>query len=81
MLDLGAMAAAILLDDEARKVVLDMDQSFGQLREPLLKVMSFLRSQGLQFNAPFQVPTLMDLTKSKTSTIGQGAFESPSVFR
>ena len=46
--DLGAMVAAILLDDESRAVVLDADQSHGHLREPLVKVLSFFRSMGLQ---------------------------------
>lgn len=41
--DLGAMSAAILLDDESRSSVLDADQSHGHLREPLIKVLSFFR--------------------------------------
>lgn len=80
--DLGAMAASILLDDESRQVVLDKDQSHGQLREPLIKVLSFFRSQGLQYKSPLMVPTLIDYVQgnNQRSTIGQGAFESPSVF-
>jgi hypothetical protein len=38
--DLGAVAAAILLDREARDEILDSDPTYGQLREPLLKVCS-----------------------------------------
>ena len=41
--DLGAMVAAILLDEESRSVVLDADQISGHLREPLIKVLSFFR--------------------------------------
>ena len=46
--DLGAMLATILLDNESRAVVLDADQTHGHLREPLIKVLSFFRSMGLQ---------------------------------
>ena len=41
--DLGAMVAAILLDEESRAAVLDTDQSHGALREPLIKVLAFFR--------------------------------------
>ena len=36
--DLGATAAAIVLDREARSATLDVDPAAGKLREPLLKV-------------------------------------------
>jgi hypothetical protein len=74
--DLGALVAAILLDDESRQVVLDADPIFGQLREPLVKVIAFFRSMGLQYNLPLHMPTLLDTE----SLIGQGSYESPSVF-
>ena len=74
--DLGAMLAAILLDDESRQVVLDEDSTHGHLREPLIKVLSFFRSMGLSYDMPFRIPTLMGLEGS----IGQGSFENPSVF-
>ena len=74
--DLGAMIAAILLDDESRQVVLDADQTHGHLREPLIKVLSFFKSMGLQYASPLNIPTLM----STFETIGQGSFEHPSVF-
>ncbi len=69
--DLGAMVAAILLDDESRSVVLDTDQSHGALREPLIKVISFFKSMGLQYESPLHIPTLMDMEEK----IGQGSFE------
>lgn len=72
--DLGAMAAAILLDDEARQVALDSDQAHGHLREPLIKVMSFFRSMGLSYKLPLQMGTMADTE----DVFGQGAFESPS---
>lgn len=74
--DLGALVAAILLDSETREVVLDADPATGQVREPLVKVISFFRAQKLAFKAPLHMPTLMSLE----SRIGQGSFESPSVF-
>ena len=74
--DLGALVAAILLDDETRKVVLDADQSHGHIREPLVKVMHFFRSMGISFAQPLRMETLMGLE----GRIGQGSFESPSVF-
>ena len=36
--DMAATVAAILLEPEARSVMLDYDPTFGRLREPLLKV-------------------------------------------
>mmetsp|Transcript_598 Transcript_598/g.1174 ORF Transcript_598/g.1174 Transcript_598/m.1174 type:complete len:1161 (+) Transcript_598:1495-4977(+) len=74
--DLGAMVAAIILDDESRSPVLDADQSHGHLREPLIKVLSFFRSLGLHYETPFNVPTLMGMEEN----IGQGSFDNPSVF-
>lgn len=74
--DLGALVAAILLDSETREVVLDADPATGHIREPLIKVISFFRSQGVNFKAPLHMPTLASLE----SKIGQGSFESPSVF-
>ena len=38
--DLAATVAAILLEPEARSVMLDYDPTFGRLREPLLKVLA-----------------------------------------
>ena len=74
--DLGALAAAILLDDETRQIVLDADPSHGHLREPLVKVISFFRGMGVEFKNPLHVPTLLDTE----DVIGQGSYESPSVF-
>ena len=74
--DLGALVAAILLDDESRQVVLDADPVSGHLREPLVKVIAFFRSMGLEFKLPLHMPTLL----STNSMIGQGSYESPSVF-
>lgn len=42
--DLSATIAAILLDREARSDVIEGDPSHGKLREPILKIMSLMRS-------------------------------------
>jgi uncharacterized protein (DUF1800 family) len=72
--DLAALVAAILLDDETRKAVLDADPSHGHVREPLIKVLSFFRGMRVRFASPLHIPTLL----SSESKIGQGSFESPS---
>ena len=41
--DLGATFAAILLDQEALSLTLQADPSSGRMREPLLKIMHFIR--------------------------------------
>ena len=43
--DIGAAVAAVLLDPAAREVVLDLDPTHGQYREPLLKARAHLRVQ------------------------------------
>jgi len=75
--DLGAMVAALLLDDESRQVVLDADQSHGQLREPLLKVFGLLRAMKAGKWAPLSVPLLYHRIVDQ---IGQSPYLSPSVF-
>lgn len=42
--DLAAMTAAMLLDREARSVVLDADPAHGSLLEPFLKVIRLMKS-------------------------------------
>ena len=42
--DLAAMTAAMLLDREARSVVLDADPAQGSLLEPILKVIRMMKS-------------------------------------
>ena len=74
--DLGALVTALLLDDESRASILDSDPSHGNIREPLVKLLSFFRSQGISFNMPLRIPSLL----STEDELGQGSFESPSVF-
>jgi len=73
--DMGAVAAAVFLDPEARSTTLTVDKTYGRAREPLLKVMHFLRSMELGAEEERQVH-LPELRKK----IGQEAHYSPSVF-
>merc|ERR1719223_1901943 len=69
-----ATVAAIMLDREARNVLLDADPSHGSLREPLLKYMSLMRSMNYATDQP--VIRLDGLS----SRLRQAAHCFPSVF-
>ena len=73
--DMEAVVAAIFLDPEARSTALAVDRTYGRAREPLLKVMHFLRSMELGADEERQIH-LPELR----SKIGQEAHYSPSVF-
>lgn len=73
--DMAAMTAAIMLDPEARASILDSDNAHGQMREPVLKVMHMLRSLEYKSKSEMEI-NLFKLGES----IGQFAFQSPSVF-
>lgn len=75
--DMGAVFKAILLDAEARSPNLASD-SYGKVREPLLRLSSLLRA----FNAKSTSGRFMgiDDTDSTVSRLGQTAMRSPSVF-
>lgn len=72
-----ALVAAIILDPEARSVVLDADPTAGSLVEPLLKITRFMRAMEFQTsdNSGERV-RLRDLM----GKIGQESHSSPSVF-
>ncbi len=73
--DLSATIAAILLDRESRNVVLDSDSSSGGIREPIIKVISIMRSLNyIQTSANFI--SLHNLQPF----VGQGPHDMPSVF-
>ena len=72
--DLAATFAAIYLDSATRNVLLDADIASGSLREPILKVMSFMRSMDFVSRTPV---TRMDRLENG---IGQMAHEFASVF-
>ena len=73
--DLAATVAAILLDREARSATLDADPTHGQLREPIVKVIHFMRA--LEFSSrdgrEVELHALLD-------AIGQEVYNSPTVF-
>ena len=74
---LKATVAAIVLDRELRSEVLDADPSAGSLREPLVRLVHFMRSMGFKpetSNAGKLV--LLDLEEE----IGEMAYGHPSVF-
>ena len=72
--DLEATIAAVLLDREARSLVLDKDPAHGSLREPILKVISFMRATNFTSTVPLVELNSMELK------IGQMAYEQDSVF-
>ena len=74
--DLGALVAAILLEPETSSVSLTSDPTYGQLREPLVKVVGFLRGMDYNHDSPLTFPLL----ESLQDKIGQGPYGQPSVF-
>ena len=74
--DLGAMVAAILLDAEARSLVLTADPTHGGLREPLLKLLHVMRAMEYVSRAHAEV----QLSTNLINLIGQQPYRSPSVF-
>ena len=72
--DLAAMCSAILLDPEHRSAVLDHDPFYGSLREPIVKVIAFMRAMEFDSTAPL---IELDLMNEK---VGQAPYEQPSVF-
>ena len=73
--DLAATVAAVLLDREARATVLDHDRAHGRMREPLLKVLHFMRSMEFESRNGREV----ELNQMQ-DVIGQSSYESPTVF-
>lgn len=75
--NLGAMVAALLLDDECRDVVLDADPTHGSLQEPLLKLIRVMKS------LEFELKPDRDFVKMAGNLyelIGQAPHELPDVF-
>mmetsp|Transcript_6781 Transcript_6781/g.9027 ORF Transcript_6781/g.9027 Transcript_6781/m.9027 type:complete len:2086 (+) Transcript_6781:84-6341(+) len=73
---LKATVASVVLDREARSVVLDADPSQGSLREPLLKIISVMRNMEFQREDDSKQVLLWRLE----DRIGQMAHEFASVF-
>jgi hypothetical protein len=73
--DLAATIAAVLLDREARATELDLDPAHGKLREPLLKIIQFMRAMEVQPRGRHVV----ELGWLEDS-IGMNAHQAPNVF-
>ena len=76
--DLGAAIAAVVLDREARSVLLDHDPTHGAIREPILKLLGLMRSlefvpSGGEANREVELNDVED-------DIGQQAYTMPTVF-
>ncbi|MBC7956043.1 MAG: DUF1800 family protein, partial [Cytophagales bacterium] len=75
--DMKAVFRAILLDSEARTAN-DASNSYGKLREPLLRLSHFLRAfKARSTSGEFSG---LDNTDNTTNNLGQTALRSPSVF-
>mmetsp|Transcript_1494 Transcript_1494/g.3130 ORF Transcript_1494/g.3130 Transcript_1494/m.3130 type:complete len:1117 (-) Transcript_1494:133-3483(-) len=74
--NLGAMTAAVILDEEARTVALDADFTSGALLEPMLKLVAFMRA--MEFKADEMSPEVA-LVGLHTK-IGQAPHSSDTVF-
>jgi len=75
--DLSAAIAAVLLEPDALSVVLDADPFHGSVREPLMKVISFLRSMEVELSPNRKA---FKLSTPFVRNIGQMAHSFPSVF-
>ena len=73
---MASTAAAIMLHSETRSAVLDMDPAEGSIREPLIKVIGFMRSMEYTHETPLQ-----EIMFSKLyDRIGQMAHDTRSIF-
>lgn len=73
--DLGAAVAAVLLDREARSLIVAADPTHGQLRAPILRLLHFLRAMEL-WPRGGRYPDTYGLQ----GKIGQEIYSSPGVF-
>lgn len=74
--DMEATIAAVLLDPEARSVVLGVDPFIGRVHEPLLRVIALMRSMELQQDEGHPITRLNDMDVK----IGMMAHSFPTVF-
>ena len=75
--DLKAVWTAILLDDEARAAPTAASNSFGKLREPMLRFIQWGRSFGI--NSAQNSWKMFD-TSGASDKLGQSPLRAPSVF-
>ncbi len=74
--NLAAVAAAILLDPEARSGAFLVDPSRGKLREPLIRFLQYCRALSVSSSQNNKVLYITDLQ----DFLGQFPFRSPTVF-
>lgn len=74
--DMGAVIRAILTDAEARDMSAPTSQTFGKLREPVIRTANWLRS----FGATSQTGNWLITSTSANTSLGQSPLNSPSVF-
>ena len=77
--DLGATIAAILLNSEAKDMVLDLDPTHGSLLEPILKLYKLMRSMEIKANDSKRLVEF-SYYDGLTERIGQEAYDMQSVF-
>jgi hypothetical protein len=75
--DLKALVKAVLLDPEARTPSVAAADSFGKLREPVLRATAFLRAFGAASDSGDYI---IGLTDDPGTSLGQSPMRSPSVF-
>lgn len=75
--DLQAVIRAILLDDEARRDPASQPNSWGKLREPVLRQVQWARTFGA--SSPTDLWNIGD-TSDPSRRLGQSPLRSPSVF-
>lgn len=73
---MAAFVAAIILDREARSIVLDADPTHGSYLEPLLRLVRVMKS--LEFEARSEIQQVR--LKDTLPLIGQGPHNIPDVF-
>ena len=74
--DMAAVVRAILLDSEARDVSVAAGPSFGKVREPMVRMANWMRT----FGATSVSGRYLLNSTSATTSLGQSALASPSVF-
>lgn len=75
--NMGAMVKAILLDPEARDLAALSSQTFGKVREPILRLSAFLRAMDAQSDSK---DYLIDNTDDAATALAQSPMRSASVF-
>lgn len=82
--DLAAVVKAILLDTEARRSDTFSDDSYGKVKEPVLKVTALMRAFDVYSNTPLNADGSITVDTLRFSwpsmDMGQRLYGSPSVF-